>query len=196
MSTPSSAERAFARYLEGLHEREDRAALAALRRGLGKRPGEAAEMHPYVVPWLPPDAMPGQEETYYLIASLFAWHPTGWPAGAHPREATNLGASFARLAQRAESGSLEGRFVALLNCHQEDLPAHLRRAVGLLKSKEIPVDWAQLLSDVRSWGWESRSVQLEWARAFWGGRRESPPSQPSQPSPDVEAEQGVVDADN
>lgn len=71
---------------------------------------------------------------------------------------------------RGEGGEpgVERRFVALLNCHRDDLPAHLRHAVGLLKSKEIPVDWAELLHDILRWDSESRSVQRAWARAFWG----------------------------
>ena len=35
--------------------KENRGALAALRRGLGRPPGTAPEMYPYVVPWLPED---------------------------------------------------------------------------------------------------------------------------------------------
>src|SRR5690606_41232863 len=55
-----------------------------------------------------------------------------------------------------------------LSCHLDDLPAHLRSAVGLLKAHEIPIDWAQLLSDILGWHWDTRAVQREWARAFWG----------------------------
>ena len=62
----------------------------------------------------------------------------------------------------------EKRFVALLNCHQEDLPDHLRHAVSLLRSKEIPIDWARLLRDLRWWHREDKRVQRDWARAFWG----------------------------
>ena len=43
----------FITYLEELRDREDRGALAALRRGLGQPPGSAVEMYRYVVPWLP-----------------------------------------------------------------------------------------------------------------------------------------------
>ena len=71
-------------------------------------------------------------------------HQSTWPATPATWQQTNLGASFARLAQATESESIEKRFVALLNCRRDDLHAHLRHAVGLLKSKDIPVDWAQL----------------------------------------------------
>jgi CRISPR system Cascade subunit CasB len=64
---------------------------------------------------------------------------------------------------------VEKRLVALLNCHRNDLPDHLRHTIGLLKSKEIPVNWTQLLWDVQNWQRESRDVQRNWARQFWRG---------------------------
>jgi CRISPR system Cascade subunit CasB len=66
---------------------------------------------------------------------------------------------------------VERRFVALLNCHQDDLDHHLRQAVSLLKSKDAPVDWAELLKDIQRWDNDDRLVQRRWARAFWGGRQ-------------------------
>jgi len=167
MSPPNDHERAFADHLDSLAKKEDRAALAALRRGLGKPPGVAAEMHPYLARWLPADAPLYQDEPYYTVAALFAWHQGTWKAPSEEKQATNLGASFARLAKQVESGSIEKRFVALLNCHRDDLHVHLRHAVGILKSKDVPVDWAQLLHDIRGWDWESRQVQRQWAKAFW-----------------------------
>jgi CRISPR system Cascade subunit CasB len=161
--------RRFVAYLAGLEEAEDRAALAALRRGLGKAPGEAAELYPYVVPRVPPAAGEQEEAAYYLIASLFAFHPALWPEDGVPTSRRNLGASLARLASGPDrQAAVERRFVALLNAHREDVPDHLRRVVGLLKAADVPVDWAQLLDDVRWWDHGERRVQRRWARAFWG----------------------------
>ncbi|MBI4336996.1 MAG: type I-E CRISPR-associated protein Cse2/CasB [Chloroflexi bacterium] len=171
MSPPGERDARFVEHLEQLVAKQDRGALAALRRGLGKQPGEAPEMYPYVVRWAQ-GGRPWQERVYYLVASLFAWHQGSWHGDASKHEVTNLGASFARLApQGAENRpGVERRFVALLNCHRDDLPNHLRHAVGLLKSKGIPlpIDWAQLLHDIQGWDSEHRWVQLAWARAFWG----------------------------
>ncbi|MBI4320955.1 MAG: type I-E CRISPR-associated protein Cse2/CasB [Chloroflexi bacterium] len=167
MRPPTEHERAFVGFLVELVENGDRAALAALRRGVGKRVGEMAELYPYVVPWVPQGARAWEEEAYYLVAALLAWHQGSW-RGDDEHKRTNLGASLARLAEKVQRGSIERRFIALLNCHREDLPQHLRHAIGLLKSKEVPVDWARLLYDVKGWEWEGRPVQREWARAFWG----------------------------
>jgi CRISPR system Cascade subunit CasB len=71
-------------------------------------------------------------------------------------------------ADPAGSASVERRFTALLDCHADELPGHLRHAVSLLKSKGVPVDWRVLLADVQWWGHGDRFVQREWAREFWG----------------------------
>lgn len=164
-TTVDRAER-FAAYLSGLAQREDRAALAALRRGLGKPAGTAPEMYPYIVPWLSPSASRWEEDAVYLVASLFALHPLSWPEG--DSGARSFGSSFGRLARLTGSEGPERRFVALLGCPSEGLPDHLRQAVGLLKSKLVPVHWAQLLRDIRNWSSERRTVQRRWARDFWG----------------------------
>lgn len=162
VKSSSTKQHPFAVYLEGL--REDRAALAALRRGLGRPPGYAPEMFPYVVPFLSERAGGWQEETYYVVASLFGLHP-------EPSTTGDLGDHFAKL--RSVSPSIEAverRFTALLAAHPEDLAFYLRQAIGLLKSKEVPVNWHQLLQDVLRWHHPDSRVRVRkrWASAFWG----------------------------
>ena len=41
----------FVNYLISLEGRRDTGAMAALRRGLNERPGDAIEMYPYVARW-------------------------------------------------------------------------------------------------------------------------------------------------
>jgi CRISPR system Cascade subunit CasB len=65
---------------------------------------------------------------------------------------------------------IEKRLLALLNCHRDDLPDHLRQVISLLKSKDTPVNWAKLLHDIKGWDWESRDVQRSWAWGFWASR--------------------------
>lgn len=79
----------------------NRAALAALRRGLGQSPGTVPEMfrHLRELAWINPE----REEDAFLVASLFAWHPHPWPApesdAGHStaRWKRNFGDSLARL---------------------------------------------------------------------------------------------------
>jgi CRISPR system Cascade subunit CasB len=150
----------FIKHLEKLRDQEDRRALALLRRGLGRDPGTVPEMYSLVVPWVPENRY--AEDAAFLVAALFAWHPQ---AGGQ----RTLGASFAALVGSNPNSkeSFEQRFVSLLNCHHDDLADYLRQAVSLLRSKEIPVNWRQLLQDVLGWDHESRFVQRAWAREFW-----------------------------
>ncbi|MEX1247567.1 MAG: type I-E CRISPR-associated protein Cse2/CasB [Anaerolineales bacterium] len=156
---------AFIIYLQDLAQKEDRGALAALRRGLGQKPGTEAAMYPHVVRWVSADLRGWSEEIYYVVGSLFAWHSQSAPQG-------NLGHHLQGLAQgRKNSESIERRFTALLNAHVDDLPDQLRQIISLLKSGDVPVNWEQLMKDLRNWDHPDRYVQHQWARGFWGNRQ-------------------------
>jgi len=135
---------------------EDRGALADLRSGLGKEPGEMARVHKHVVPYLPEKNY--NDRWYYVIATLF---------GAFPqhRKGRSLGAAFRPLKQKSDS--MEARFVALLNAHPDDLDDHLRHAVSLLKANEQPLDWFRIFEDLLQWDHPGGKVQLSWARDFY-----------------------------
>jgi len=172
--------------------RGNRAALAALRRALGKPIGEALDAFPYVVPLLPRGLQSWDEQRYYLVASLFALNPRLWLGQRHQ----SLGLAM-RLLARAQSDArgggdandepentggrldeaVERRFVALLNASGDGFTTHLRHAVTLLNSHDQRIDWAQLLSDMRGWEHADRWVQRRWARDFWtGGARDTRPT--------------------
>ncbi|NLF15090.1 MAG: type I-E CRISPR-associated protein Cse2/CasB [Anaerolineaceae bacterium] len=150
----------FIGYLASL--REDRGALAALRRGLGQPPGTVASMYPYVVRWLPREAYPWQEAAYYMVAALFSYHPAEGGAG-------NMGQHMARARDpQGDDSAMERRFTALLAAHPDDLAFYLRQTIGFLRSKEVPVNWGQLLADILAWDHPDRYIQQQWARSFWG----------------------------
>jgi CRISPR system Cascade subunit CasB len=175
MTTAMTAHHKFIAHLEKFVREKDRGALATLRRGLGKIPGTVREMDRYVLRSLPADVTGRQEDAYYLIGALFAY----WYQGRDnmvENPPANLGESLRLLVnhEATETGNredaekrVEKRLIALLNCHWDDLPEHLRYIIGLLKSKDIPVGWTQLLRDIQGWQQESRSVQRKWARYFW-----------------------------
>lgn len=152
----------FIECLQELARKEERGALAALRRGLGQPPGTTVEMFRYVEPFNPPQRTAW---VYYLVASLFALHP-------QTTITENMGAHMARTRSEGGEDALERRFTALLSAHQDDLPDYLRQAVSFLKSKDVPVNWNQLFWDLQNWD-EKRddpkySVQKRWAGSFWG----------------------------
>jgi CRISPR system Cascade subunit CasB len=166
--TEKSLRQSFIEYLEELHEKEDRAALAALRRGLGKRPGEEMSVYRYIG-WCADKLNGRQEEAYHLIATLFGLYPSeSWRSSDGDPKKTNLGASLRRLKEQMGGDGAERRFVALLNANRVDLGEHLRQIIGLLKSKDVPVDWAQLLEAVEFWDADDeRRRQRQWAKTFW-----------------------------
>lgn len=189
--------------IKELIEDKERATLAALRRGLGKPPGSAGEMYPFVIPRLPESKGPEwtwEQQCHFIVAALFAWHQIDRPApepdgeGEAKRKPWNFGASVGALRRTdelRESDGPERRFVALLNAECEDLPDHLRSMVGILKAQDVPVDWEQLLCDLQKWGWSSRTTQTGWARSFWGA---PPDTDEDGQSPDEPAQEESLPA--
>lgn len=155
---------AFIARLYALNRRGDLAALATLRRGLGKRPGESPAMYQYVIPYCSRYSDRRQND-FFLVAALYASH-RGAPGAPDPWR-NNLGASFHALARKTGSAGVERRFLALLNAQREDLDSHLQHAVSHMKAHGVTVDWEQLLRDLAGWSWESRAVQRRWSQAFW-----------------------------
>jgi len=159
-----------------LAAQEDRAALAALRRGLGRAPGTVAAMYPFVEPYLRAESARPRSDAAYIVAALFASHPLNWRQDNDAHPSSNFGASFAVLRGRMTSSEgPERRFTALLGAHRDDLEHHLRSAVSLLKSHDVPVDWEQLLRDIRWWGGDARRVERSWASAYWGRSEKQDP---------------------
>lgn len=200
-TVPEAGERKFVNYLERLLEDADRslarAAMAHLGRGLGKPAGMAYEMDRYVLDQLPENTSSYQEEAYYLVASLFAF----WHRGKDKAESLegkwdtdrNLGKSLRAMIQREDPDkrenlekSTERRLNALLNSHRDDLADRLRRIIALLKSKDVPVNWAQFLRDLQQWDTESRSVQHTWAKGFWIQKQASDSKQDTLPEEENE----------
>jgi CRISPR system Cascade subunit CasB len=172
MTAPTQEIQPFIAYLQSLAEKQERGALAALRRGLGQPPGTVAETFRYVEPWLGERRSATREAAFYLLASLFALHPMSTNQG-------NMGAHLAQTRPEGGEDALERRFTALLAAHIEDLPYYLRQAVSFLKSKEVPINWNELLWDLQNWDERRddprRSVQKKWASAFWGRPSEAAP---------------------
>lgn len=157
---------AFVSWLEHVRDSNDqsyaRGTLAMLRRGLGKEPGEDANVMRHVVPWLPADAGPWSGRPFFTIASLFALHPQAGGTG-------DMGSHFRQVQKGKQSAeAVERRFTALLSAHEDELEWHLRQAVSLCKANHVPVNWHGLFRDVRGWSHPNRWVQRNWARSFWG----------------------------
>ena len=175
--SPTSKQLGFADWLSGLVAKEDRAALAALRRGLLLDEERLFELYAVVPPSFLAGLKPREERLYLTVASLFAYHPCSFSPDELVERRRNLGESLRLLAEAEQPPDnlpdellpdpLKRRTEALLAAPRDELSGHLRQITGLLKTKEVPVDWAQLLGDLSAWEWEGHPVQWQWGRSFY-----------------------------
>lgn len=156
--------------LWSLVEQDQRGALADLRLGLGQAPGTVPKMYPYVVPYLPNECSRSTEDSYYLVASLFAYYQSGNAGNARKRiDQGNIGDHLrsAIFYNQLDELPVERRFNALLAADPMDLPQYLKQIVSLLKSHDVPIHWEQLFRDLQWWQHESKFVQKQWANSYW-----------------------------
>jgi len=140
-------------------------AKARLKRDAGK---ELAEAHSIGLFYrlLPYGLSASQEETYFLVATLYPLADNG--------NGENFGTSLKMLRQnkkrrREPTDSIDKRFEVLLDADKGQLSYRLRQAVKFLKSGEqkIGVNWGQLLKDLLRWQHPSRYIQKQWAREYF-----------------------------
>lgn len=177
------------------HQGPARARMASLRSGVGRLPEDVplawGEVAGDVIPNFPPqwsygDAATPEERAAFTALTFWALHQQSQEkpmhAGKMERE-YNFGRSVGRLSRRAESKSIKSRFDALLlNGHGQSTQHHLRSLIQLLRSHEIPVDYAQLAEDLRDLELPNRRrrVILRWGRGYAYASSAS-----SNPAPDA-----------
>ncbi len=137
----------------------DAGGKARLKRDAGKPLAEAKSLGLFYR-LLPYGLSAAQEEIFFLLATLYLLADGGG--------AGNFGASLSRARDPKNPKSLNRRVEILLDSDIMQLPFRLRQAVRVLKSKQVAVNWQQLLEDLLRWNYSSRSVQKQWARAYFG----------------------------
>jgi CRISPR system Cascade subunit CasB len=159
MSEPKPVK--FIQHLRGL--REDRGAMAALKRSLAFNADELGDVraYRYVEPFVR-DETEWRRHVYYLVAGLYALHPE---EGPQP-----LAEVLSDLWHKEQqSRSLEARFRSLLESDPDQLPDRLRRIVTYIRSKGASLNYERLLGDILHWKSQNRRVQQRWARQFYRG---------------------------
>lgn len=151
----------YQKFINYLEERKiDRGMMASLKKGYGKKPGTEPTMYPYIESW----AKGYDGDIYYLIASLFAYYKINDSKSA---QSGNMGDHFYLVINRKDDPA-EKRFSALLSANYNDLINYqLRQAISFLKSKDIAINWVQLMKDLRSWNNPEKFIQKKWASHFW-----------------------------
>lgn len=169
-------------YLER-HAQSNPKALAELRRGVGKEPGELPQLWQYVLYQLPPEMEgrygPSREEwAIYLALTLFSLHQQG-RTKSMMEKGLSLGKAIARLVKRGDEFGEERvtrRFTMVAGSSDiKGLSVHLRGVIQLLKSEEIPLDYGRLASDLYMFQSPSMraKVLLQWGQDYYGALRDT-----------------------
>ena len=161
-----------------------KAALAELRRGVGKEPGEDPVLWGAFLLDLPEelygkDGKPSREEwAIYIALTLYALHQQGKDptADSVSAEGEDLGKAVAGLAQDKEDRDrILRRFSSMVTAaDMSGLSHHLRGLVQLMKAKGIRLDYPALAEDIYWWQVPSQKnrIKLKWGQGFYGAFRD------------------------
>ena len=149
----------FCRALEGL----DAADRARLRRAAGHSLAEAGDALAVFYRILPHGVPQRQEETYFMVASLY-------PLGTDGNHG-DFGALLKRARIAGGEKGTDSRMRYLLDADEAQLAFRLRQAVHYVKSCGVAVDWPTLLQDLLYWDHPDRFVQKKWVRSYYGQTR-------------------------
>jgi len=162
LEKPLSLEQQFINRLKALKE-NDKGATAKLKRNAGNTLAESRGVHAIFFRLLPHGVYKGNEPFYFLIATLYP--------NANPAAKGSLGTALKMARDKNKTGEkgYDRRMEVLLDSDVEQLPFRLRQVIKLLKSAEVPVNWAGLLKDLTQWNHIDRFVQEKWVRDYYVG---------------------------
>lgn len=187
ISKSTSKAKAFVSWLEGLVQSEDLGTLAKLRRGLMYEDEGLYGLFSQIPSnFLASWSSRWEEKVYLMVAALFSSHQINFSPNEGEEYTSNLGASLRRfgLVKKTKGymdedgdaddlpNTVKRRFEIIIGCSRQELFGHLRQIVRLLKTEEIPIDWAGLICDLQAWDWNSNPVQWRWSRQFYVAKQE------------------------
>ena len=157
-----------------------RAALARLRRGVGKAPGSMPELWGATLGGLPLELVGTEpkpsygEWAVYTALTLYALHQQGKDPRDQcmSREGESLGTAVRRLAAIDENreAAVTRRFSAAVTADSfEEFTHHLRGLIELLKAHDLPIDYPALAEDLYRFRIPvlRDGVRLQWGRDFY-----------------------------
>lgn len=156
-----------------------KAELASLRKGIGKKPGEVPELWGVIFDGLPEDMMstrgePTKEEwAIYITLTMYAVHQQGNELGSVNvyKKGETLGRAVRNLTGNDdELERVRKRFIIFATSADiEECAYYLRGLVQMMRSKNIPLDYALLAKDLYLFQTEKGkdSVRLKWGEDFY-----------------------------
>lgn len=182
------------RQIQALPEHPRRAALANLRRGVGRAPGELPELWGSFLQEMPPEfftqsgSATAAEWAVYLALTLFALHQQSQEKPMCAQGA-GIGQAVRRLSNRQkedpqESGAFK-RFSALVTSNSiEEVSQHLRGLIQLLRSEGLPLDYPKLAFDLFELQFPDSAprVKLRWGQDYFCQPQETQDGQEKEDS--------------
>lgn len=164
-----------------------KAALANLRRGIGREPGELPQLFGILLSDMPEDfwskdgTATKEEWVCYTAFTLYALHQQGCDAKSqhmHTDEGVSLGKAMYKLAAsydgdpNAEKRVVQKMRMLATSVDVKELSHHLRGIVQLLKANGISLNYKRLAGDLYEMQFPDgkRKVCLKWGQDFYGGR--------------------------
>lgn len=156
-----------------------KAALAKLRRGVGKNPGSSPELWELTLYEFPEELMgsaakPSQGEwAVHIVLTLFSVHQQSKDIHTQCMNQNRavLGRSLRRLVKDQEDeGRIKRRFDAVVTSQSpRELANHLRGLVQLLRDAGIPLDYPALGMDIYRFQFPTLrdGVRLQWGRDYY-----------------------------
>lgn len=158
--------------------RENTKALAELRRGIGKAPGEIPQMWGYYLESMPEefygDTEPSRAEwAVYAALTLFALHQQGKDPKIEPmqKEGQSLGRALSYL---VHNGNDKERIIRRFNIiatasSVEELFHYMRSVIQLLRGENIGLDYAKLAGDIYCFQFPEliSNIRLRWGQDFY-----------------------------
>lgn len=150
----------MSRLLERLHEcKDNRGMMANLRCILVENKKHRAW------PALNRLGVPIKDEVSAFIAGLYATHPEETTTG-------NFGTTCKAIERKRNESSgndnkltpTERRFQQVLAAKRDEVDARVLRMVKMAKANSVPVNYAQLATDLKFW---SDQKKTDWAAEFW-----------------------------
>jgi len=113
-----------------------------------------------------------QEETYFLVATLFPFEKKfqgePQPFAQAMRTVRLRQIQTRKTKDRGQKLALDTRMERLLDADRQQLPYYLRREVQFVTNEGQRLEWGVLLYDLLHWDLPTRYVQKQWARMYFG----------------------------
>lgn len=152
-----------------------RGIMASLRHGMGRKPGELPELWGIIFDRIPDELIGQREPSYaewavYTALTLYALHQQGNEFNANAQN-VSVGSAAARLIKKDEDMKriINRLNLVITSVSPEDLAYHLRGIIQLLKSENIPLDYAQLAKELYLFHNQdyAGNIKLSWGRDFY-----------------------------